>query len=70
MAPQNLRIRDIYAENFDPVLMRERFEVFNNPVLNRASAQEYAADLDWTEALIFVYPTWWYGLSAIPNDAP
>ena len=61
----NFRVRDLNAEGFDPVLTLERYSCYNDPVVNPKAVEEYAADLEWTDALIFVYPTWWYGLPAI-----
>ncbi|MBS34862.1 MAG: NAD(P)H dehydrogenase [Thiotrichales bacterium] len=61
----DLRIRDINAEGFDPVLTLDRYNCYNDPDLNAKAVEDYARDLQWAEALMFIYPTWWYGQPAI-----
>ena len=60
-----LRVIDLYAEKFDPVLTPERYQRFNDLEQNTIGVEQYVADVEWAEAMIFVYPTWWYGLPAI-----
>lgn len=49
---------DLYAENFDPVLRAGEADVFRD-------AAAHAARLRSAEALVAIYPTWWYGLPAL-----
>ena len=35
-----------------------------DPILDDV-VREYAAHISWAEALVFVYPTWWFGLPAV-----
>lgn len=65
LAEHELRVHDLCAEAFDPVLDAGRYARYNDPQQNRDGIGTYADDLHWAEGLIFVYPTWWYGLPAI-----
>ena len=58
-AGHEVRFLDLYAENFDPVLKPvERAAYYKD-------AFEDAADLQNIEALVLVFPTWWFGLPAM-----
>ena len=35
------------------------------PDRNTRNVADHVAAIRWAEALVFVYPTWWYGLPAI-----
>ena len=60
-----VRDRDLYAENFQPALTRnERINYFDAG-LNQQTVRRDVDDIRWAEGLVFVYPTWWYGLPAI-----
>ena len=56
---------DLSARGFDPVLARAEWEGYLDTPANRAPVAEDVASLQWADTLIFVYPTWWYGLPAI-----
>jgi putative NADPH-quinone reductase len=56
---------DLYALQFDPVLTREQRLDYHHPERNQAGIEAQIAHLRWAEALVFVYPTWWYGLPAM-----
>ncbi|SEA69898.1 NAD(P)H-dependent oxidoreductase [Rubrimonas cliftonensis] len=56
---------DLYAEGFDPVLTRERWEAIEDGARNTAGVERHAALLARAEALVFVYPTWWYSMPAM-----
>ncbi len=60
-----VRLRDLYAEGFDPVLSGREHEIYEDEALNRDPVASHCADLAWCDTLIFVYPTWWYGLPAM-----
>jgi putative NADPH-quinone reductase len=64
-AGAEVRLRDLYAEGFDPVLSAREHETYEDEARNRASVAEHCEDLAWCDTLIFVYPTWWYGLPAM-----
>jgi len=59
------RLHDLYAEGFDPVLSPAEWAGYLDEDRNRAPVARQVADLEWCDTLIFVYPTWWYGLPAL-----
>ena len=60
-----VRVQDLYARGFDPVLAPDEWAGYLDEPGNRVPVAEEAADLRWCDTLIFVYPTWWYGLPAL-----
>lgn len=61
----DVRIRDLYAENFSPRLTREeKFAHLDTPS-TKPELREHFEDLLWCDALVFVHPTWWGGQPAI-----
>jgi hypothetical protein len=60
-----VRLRDLYAEGFDPVLSAREHEIYEDEAINRDPVASHCDDLAWCDTLIFVYPTWWYGLPAM-----
>jgi putative NADPH-quinone reductase len=64
-AGHETRLIDLYAEDFDPVLRREAWRAYEDPLTNRGGLEAHVAHLRWAEAIVFVYPTWWYGLPAM-----
>lgn len=65
-AGHELRVTDLYGENFQPVLSRADREAYlENPDQLIAQVPEHVANLGWAEALIFVFPIWYYGPPAI-----
>ena len=58
-------IIDLYANDFDPVLSREDWEGYLDTDTNKAKVNADVAALQWADTLIFIYPTWWYGLPAL-----
>jgi putative NADPH-quinone reductase len=59
------RLRDLYAEGFDPVLSGPEHAGYEDEATNRRPVAGHVDDLQWCDTLIFVYPTWWYGLPAM-----
>ncbi len=59
------RVADLYADGFNPVLSAEELAIYTDSPANQAPVQAYVDDLLWADRLIFVYPTWWYGLPAM-----
>lgn len=59
------RLRDLYADGFNPVMSRAEWRGYLDCPDNALSVADEVADLRWCDTLIFVYPTWWYGLPAI-----
>ncbi len=60
-----VQLIDLYAEGFDPVMCAEERRRYNTMSAGEHPAPHHAEKLKWAEALIFVYPTWWYGLPAM-----
>ncbi len=60
-----IRVRDLYFEEFDPALSATEHEIYETCPDNCAPVQSHVDDLRWCDTLIFIYPTWWYGLPAL-----
>lgn len=60
-----VRVIDLYAEDFQPVLSRDGWRAYEDETRNADGVEAHVAALRWAEGLIFVYPTWWYGLPAM-----
>ena len=60
-----VRLRDLYAEGFQPVLTAAEWQGYLSCPANRAPVDDHCADVQWCDTLIFIYPTWWYGLPAL-----
>ncbi|WP_245216713.1 NAD(P)H-dependent oxidoreductase [Neoroseomonas nitratireducens] len=58
-------VRDLYAEGFVAALTAEERERYHTEGANERGIESHVADLRAAEALVLVYPTWWYGLPAI-----
>jgi NAD(P)H dehydrogenase (quinone) len=58
------RLIDLYADGFAPLLTCAEWEGYLNSPANCAPVADDVAALQWCDTLIFVYPTWWYGLPA------
>ena len=56
---------DLYDNGFDPVLSREDWDDYLDTSKNTSKVSQDVAALRWADTLIFVYPTWWYGLPAM-----
>ncbi len=60
-----VRVQDLYRSNFAPVLTAQEFDGYLEEATNTAPVAQEVADVQWADTLIFVYPTWWYGLPAM-----
>ena len=60
-----IRLRDLYVENFDPFLSATERALHQTPPTTRPVLGRDVEDLRWCEAIVFVYPTWWSGLPAM-----
>ncbi len=59
------RVSDLYARDFQPVLTQAELASYTDTAQNTVPVQQDVDDLQWADGLIFIYPTWWYGLPAI-----
>ena len=64
-AGAEIRLNDLYAENFDPKFSALEHETYEVCPENCQAVQSHVDDLRWCDTLIFVYPTWWYGPPAV-----
>lgn len=54
-----VKVKDLYQENFDPVLKSEELsQLHNGNIPSRIAAEQ--KQLLWAEGLIFIYPLWWF----------
>ncbi|MCX7300605.1 MAG: NAD(P)H-dependent oxidoreductase [Rhodobacterales bacterium] len=59
------RLIDLYARGFQPVLTMPEWTGYLDYPANQAPLAEDVDHIRWCDTLIFVYPTWWYGLPAM-----
>lgn len=64
-AGHEVDLLDLYAEGFDPVLSADERRGYHEPGANEAPVAAHLERLRACEALLFVYPTWWYGPPAM-----
>ena len=60
-----VRVHDLYAMGFSPVLTAPEWQGYLHCPGNVDPVAAQVADLRWADTLIFMYPTWWYGLPAM-----
>lgn len=60
-----VRLLDLYAEGFEPVMSRAERIAYHTPGDNEKPVTAHLEHIKWAQALVFVYPTWWYGLPAM-----
>jgi NAD(P)H dehydrogenase (quinone) len=60
-----IRLVDLYAEGFDPVMSADERRVYNQRAPEDPRLAPYIECLNWADSILFVYPTWWYGLPAM-----
>ncbi|TIU57761.1 MAG: flavodoxin family protein, partial [Mesorhizobium sp.] len=56
----DVRLLDLYAENFDPVMSCEERRFYNDRAPEDPALKPHFDLLMWAEAILFIYPTWWY----------
>jgi NAD(P)H dehydrogenase (quinone) len=64
-AGAEVRLQDLYHTGFEPILTMGEWEGYLSCPDNCAPVQGAVDALRWCDTLIFVYPTWWYGLPAM-----
>lgn len=60
-----VRVIDLYGEGFEARLSEPEWRTNADVPENRKPVEAMVQDLEWAEALVFVFPTWWAGLPAI-----
>ncbi len=65
----DVRHHDLYAESFNPVFSAYEREHHVGDISKKLDTltqlRPHVEDLQWCEAIVFVYPTWWSGQPAI-----
>ena len=67
LGDHNVRISDLYADDFRPELSAAEHAAHLTATAGagRPDIEPYVANLQWCEALVLVYPTWWSGQPAM-----
>ncbi len=60
-----LTVIDLYAEGFDPVLREAEWRAQGDAGLKAPDIERHVAELRSAQALLLIYPTWWYGMPAM-----
>lgn len=66
-AGHETQVIDLYAENFNPVLDEEEWLTYKSDPASIAqnAMKRHVEALEWAEGLLFVTPTWTFGLPAM-----
>ncbi len=56
---------DLYEDDFQPVLTKVELDHYLDTSANRQGNEQHIEALLRCDTLIFIYPTWWYGLPAM-----
>lgn len=60
-----VRLVDLYGDDFDPVMRAPEWRGYAKHGDNLAPVRDQAELLLWAQAVVFIYPTWWYGVPAM-----
>jgi NAD(P)H dehydrogenase (quinone) len=64
-AGHEVKLIDLYEEEFEPRLSRQERLDYEDQTKNTVNVLDRVEKLQWAEGLVFVFPTWWYGLPAM-----
>lgn len=59
-----VKVRDLYAMNFNPVLNVDDFNHYAQKQIP-ADVKAEQDGITWADHVVFLYPTWWIGMPAI-----
>ncbi|MEO1000668.1 MAG: NAD(P)H-dependent oxidoreductase [Pseudomonadota bacterium] len=59
-----VEVIDLYAEGFAPCLTQAEMETYEVHPANVAPVRRHVEAVRAADTLVFVYPTWWYGMPA------
>ncbi|MBD3189434.1 MAG: hypothetical protein GF308_02270 [Candidatus Heimdallarchaeota archaeon] len=63
-ASHQVKIHDLYEDQFDPILSKE--ELLETQLASEnPRIKQYQQDLLWAKIIIIIHPAWWYGPPAI-----
>jgi putative NADPH-quinone reductase len=60
-----VRILDLYGLGFDPRLTRSERQSYYAEIYDISQVEDHARALRAADTLVFVFPTWWFGMPAI-----
>lgn len=60
-----VRVLDLYGDGFEARLSEPEWRTNSDVPENRKPVEPLVLDLEWAEALVLVFPTWWSGMPAI-----
>lgn len=63
-AGNQVRVSDLYADHFQPTMSLHERRTHLAPE-HPADIAVYCENLQWCDALLFIYPTWWSGQPAM-----
>ena len=63
-AGHDIKVKDLYQENFDPILSADDLDQLQEGKIPPKIANEQE-QLLWADSLIFIYPLWWFGRPAM-----
>ncbi len=58
-------LEDLYAQEFQPALTAAERESYYGPAYDSSSISAEAKRLEAAEALVLLFPTWWFGFPAV-----
>lgn len=64
-AGHEVRLVDLYAEGFSPVLTRQERLDYHDEDRNTLNVKTHIDHILWAEGLVFIFPTWWYDMPAM-----
>jgi NAD(P)H dehydrogenase (quinone) len=64
-ANHTVEVRDLYAEGFAPAMSADQRDRYYGVSPNIAGIEAHISALRSADALLLVYPTWWFGMPAM-----
>ena len=63
-AGHDVQVADLYAEGFQPAMIEDDFAQFDRQPMPADVLAEQAR-VEWSDAIIFIFPLWWWSLPAM-----
>ena len=60
-----VRLIDLYAEGFAAAMGPQEWKDYLTEGTNEFPVTDHIERIRWAEGIVFVFPTWWYGLPAL-----
>ena len=64
-AGHDIDVLDLYREDFEPIMQADERRAYNETGEADHPLPDHVSRLKRAQALVFIYPTWWYGLPAM-----